>query len=279
MSTVPAAALSQSTLDKVPPVAGAVIELLRSLDDENLDASHLAKKIGQDPVLSARVLKIVNSPFYGVAGKVASLQEAVMVLGFSSVRRLALAVSLNGSFPMHGTGEADPRRLWRHSFCVALCAQALARLARVDPETAFTSGLLHDIGRIALVAAEPAHFAAVLAARERHPDLTAAEQAVLGFSHAEFGARLLERWHLPKPLLHAVEFHHRPDTSPTDPLTDLTALADLLAHAVSANSLDTIINSHAPNGAAIRLGIARMECLAALAPVPEQLEAFAAALH
>ena len=271
--------LAKATLDKVPPVAGAVMELIKSLDDENLDAAHLAKKIGQDPLLTARVLKIVNSPFYGVAGKISSLQEAVMVLGFSSVRRLALAVSLNGSFPMRGSGEADPRRLWRHSFCVALCAQALARLGRVDPEPAFTAGLLHDIGRIALIAADPAHFAAVLAVRDRHADLTAAEEAVLGFNHADFGARLLERWHLPKPLLRAVECHHRPDSAPTDPLTDLVWLADQLAHAVTGNSLETVINNNAPNGSVIRLGITRVQCIAALAPVPEQLEAFAAALN
>jgi putative nucleotidyltransferase with HDIG domain len=277
--TVTAPAFDQSALDKVPPVAGTVMELLRSLDDDNLDASHLAKKIGQDPVLSARVLKIVNSPFYGVAGRVASLQEAVMVLGFSSVRRLALAVSLNGSFPMHSAGNADPRRLWRHSFCVALCAQALARLVRIDPETAFTAGLLHDIGRIALVAAEPARFSAALAVRNQYRDLSAAEQSVFGYNHAEFGARLLERWHLPKPLLRAVAFHHAPDTAPTDALTDLVSLADHMAHAVSADTLDTAINGNPPNGATLRLGIARVQCLEALAPVPEQLEAFAAALH
>lgn len=279
MTTATATMLTQSTLDKVPPVAGAVMELLRSLDDENLDASHLAKKIGHDPVLSARVLKIVNSPFYGVAGKVASLQEAVMVLGFSSVRRLALAVSLNGSFPARGEGEADPRRLWRHSFCAALCGQALARLVRVDAESAFTAGLLHDIGRIALLSVEPASFAAVLAARPDHPDLAAAEATVLGFTHAEFGARLLERWHLPAILVRAVEFHHQPDTAPTGPLTDLTHMADHLAHAMADNTLEHLVTTGAPNNAVIRLGLTRVQCIEALAPVPEQVEALADVLN
>lgn len=279
MTAATATTLTQTTLDKVPPIAGAVMELLRSLDDEDLDAAHLAKKIGRDPVLSARVLKIVNSPFYGVAGKVASLQEAVMVLGFSSVRRLALAVSLNGSFPARGEGEADPRRLWRHSFCVALCAQALARLVRVDAESAFTAGLLHDIGRIALLSVEPARFAAVLEARPRHADFEAAETAVLGFTHAEFGARLLERWHLPGVLVRAVEFHHLPDTAPTGPLTDLTNLADNLAHAIADNALETLVTSSAPNNAVIRLGLTRVQCIEALVAVPDQVEALTAALN
>ncbi len=274
-----ASPIDPSVLDKVPPIAGAVMELLRSLDDENLDAAGLAKKIGHDPVLSARLLKIVNSPFYGVAGKVGSLQEAVMVLGFSSVRRLALAVSLNASFPVHGEGEADPRRLWRHSFCTALCAQALARHARVDADAAFTAGLLHDIGRIALIAADAQRFAAVLAARPQHADLDAAEIAVLGFSHAEFGARLLERWHLPQTLVRAVEFHHLPDTAPTDALTDLVSIADSLAHAITSNTLEAAVTQNAPNSAASRLGLARVQATEALAPVPVQLEAFAAVFN
>ena len=202
-----------------------------------------------------------------------------MVLGFSSVRRLALAVSLNGSFPMRGHGAADPRRIWRHSFCVALCAQALAPLCRLEAESAFTAGLLHDIGRIALLSVDPERFAAVLAAREEHPDLTTAEMAVLGFTHAEFGARLLERWHLPSSLIRATEYHHQPDTAPTAPLTDLTHLADQLAHALANNTLEDTMTAAAPNSAAIRLGLTRVQCAEALAPVPAQIEALAAVLN
>ena len=279
MSIATSNSFTEATLDKVPPIAGAVMELLRSLDDENLNATSLAKKIGHDPVLSARVLKIVNSPFYGVAGKVASLQESVMVLGFSNVRRLALAVSLNGSFPMRGHGEADPRRIWRHSFCVALCAQALAPLCRIEAESAFTAGLLHDIGRIALLSVDPQRFAAVLAARTQYPDLSAAETALLGFTHAEFGARLLECWRLPTILIRAVEFHHLPDTTPTAPLTDVIYLADQLAHAIADNALENAVTTAAPNSAAIRLGLTLVQCIEALAPVPVQIEALAAVLN
>jgi putative nucleotidyltransferase with HDIG domain len=273
------ATLAQATLDRVPPVAGAVMELLRSLDDENLDAAHLAKKIGQDPVLSARVLKIVNSPFYGLAGQVDSLQEAVIVLGFSSVRRLALAVSLNGSFPARGQGETDPRRLWRHSFCTALCAQAMAPLCRIDAESAFSAGLLHDIGRIALLSVEPERFAATLAARAQHPDLRTAETAVFGFDHAEFGARLLERWRLPAGLVRAVACHHQPDVAPTAPLTDLTHLADALAHAMADGTLEQRVTAGAPSNAVIRLGLTRLQCRDALVAVPGQVEALAGVLN
>lgn len=279
MPASPALDLAQATLDRVPAVAGTVMDLLRSLDDENIDAAGLAKKIGHDPVLSARVLKIVNSPFYGIAGQVASLQEAVMVLGFSSVRRLALAVSLNHSFPLKSAGGADPRRLWRHSFCVALCAQALARMVRVEADMAFTAGLLHDIGRIALLSAEPERFAAALAARPRLDSLGAAEREVFGFDHAEFGARLLARWRLPAAIVRAAECHHRPDAAPTAPLTDLISLANDLAHTISRDTLATLVQAAAASNAVVRLGISKVQCIEALAPVPEQAEALAAVLN
>lgn len=262
------------SLDKVPPLPGAVLELLRSLNDEDINTAGLAKKIGQDPALSARVLKVVNSPFYGLAGQVSSLPEAVMVLGFSSVRNLAMAASLTGGFPMHAQGGADPRRLWRHSFCCALSAQALAPPARVDAEAAFTAGLLHDIGRVALLAAFPERFAAVLEAHKQEGvDFNAAELAVLGFSHAAFGARLLERWRLPATLVHAVEFHHQPDTEPTSRLTDLVNVADHFSHAIEHDRLEQLVTAAEPNGAFIRLGLTRTQCGEELATLHEQLEA------
>lgn len=266
-------------LDKVPPLPGVVLALLTSLEDEDINTTALAKKIGQDPALSARVLKVVNSPFYGVTGQVASLPEAVMVLGFSSVRSLALAASLTGGFPMHAQGGADPRRLWRHSFCCALCAQALAAPARLDAEAAFTAGLLHDIGRIALLASFPERFAAVLAERKRQEcDLETAELAALGFSHAAFGARLLDRWRLPATLVKAVEFHHQPDTEPTSRLTDLVNVADHFAHAIGHDRLEQLVAAGEPNGAFLRLGLTRAQCGETLAAMHEQLEALSLVL-
>lgn len=261
-------------LNKVPSLPGAVLELLHSFNDEDMNTAALAKKIGQDPALSAHVLKVVNSPFYGVTGQVSSLPEAVMVLGFSSVRSLALAASLTNGFPMRAHSGADPRRLWRHSFCCALCAQALAPLARIDAEAAFTAGLLHDIGRIALLAAFPERFAAVLEARRQQGlDFDAAEQAVLGFSHATFGARLLERWRLPASLVYAVEFHHQPDAEPTSRLTDLVNVSDHFSHAVAHNTLEQMVTTAEPNGAFIQLGLTRAQCSETLAALPAQLEA------
>jgi putative nucleotidyltransferase with HDIG domain len=269
-----------AALDKVPPLRGTVLDLLRSLNEESVNTNALAKKIGHDPVLSARVLKIVNSPFYGLAGQVASLSEAAMVLGFSNLRGLALAASLAGGFPLRDGGKGDPRRIWRHSFCCALVAQALAPRTRVDAETAFTAGLLHDIGRIALLAALPEHFERILQLREEEGrDDAGAEQAVLGCTHAAFGARLLERWRLPPAVVRAVEFHHAPDVEPTSRLTDLTYIGDHLSHALERGALEELIQTAPPTGAFIRLELTRAQCREALVRLPDQLEAVAGVLN
>ncbi|MBI3140506.1 MAG: HDOD domain-containing protein [Rhodocyclales bacterium] len=275
--------ISEATLqmlDKVPPLRGAVADLLHSLHDETINTTALAKKIGHDPMLSARVLKVVNSPFYGVAGRVSSLPEAVMVLGFSNIRSLALAASLAGGFPLAAHGEADPRRVWRHSFCCALTAQALAGPTRIDEDTAFSAGLLHDIGRIALFVAAPDKCAAAIELhRQQGGCVTAAEEAIFGMSHAALGARLLTRWRLPAALVRAVEFHHRPDMEPTGRLTDLVSVADDFAHALEQAKLEWILDSERPNGAFIRLGLTRTQGRERLAAVPQQLDALGAILN
>lgn len=266
-----------AALDQAPSLAGAVLELLRSIDDDRLDVASLARKIGHDPVLSARVLKIVNSPFYGAPGQVASLHEAVMVLGFSHVRRLVLAASLSSAFvPPRGSATAEPRRLWRHAFSAALCAQALAPAACLDGGTAFTAGLLLDIGRIALLAAPADAPAAALPCNGEYAE-EAAEIAAYGFTHAELGARLIERWRLPPALVHAVEFHHRPDGVAAHPLTDLGSICDRLAHVVGDDA-DAGDAGAGAGGACLRLGLTWTQCLERVAPVAAQVEAFATLL-
>ncbi len=268
-----------SQIEKLPPLPGAMLDLLRSFNDEDINVADLAKAIGRDPLLTVRILKVVNSPFYGLKGAVSSLPEAVMVLGFSNVRSLALAASLTGAFPLQPHGAVDPRRLWMHSFCCAICAQLLASRVQVNAETAFTAGLLHDIGRIAMLVLCPAQFEEILAVKAQQDiELEAAEEQVLGVSHATFGARLLERWGLPATLVQAVEFHHTPDLEPTSRLTDLISLSSGFAHACERHMLDDSISTGAATGAIMRLGLTRTQCAEALESVDAQLTTLSAIL-
>ncbi len=267
-------------LERVPPLPAIVLELLRSLDDENANIAQLARKIGLDPPLSARILRVVNSPFYGMQGQVSSLSEAVMVLGFSNVRSLALAASLSSRFKLRPAGGLDPAYLWEHSFCTALACRLLARLARVNPETAFTAGLLHDIGRIGLLVLDEKHVQEIVELRTgKTLSASQAERQVLGFDHAQLGARLLERWRLPPAIVRAVERHHTPDLEPTETLTDLVAVADACAIAVQRGALEQLLESARPGNTVVRLGITRGQCQETLAPLPEQLKAVASMLQ
>ena len=268
-----------SKLNKLPSLPGATLDLVRSFNDEDINVAALAKKIGRDPLLTVRVLKVVNSPFYGLDGEVSSLPEAVMVLGFSNVRSLALAASLTGAFPMPPHGSSEARHLWMHSFCCAICAQLLAPRVQVDAETAFTAGLLHDIGRIAMLALCPTQFEEIMKLMtEQGVELEAAEERVLGFNHATFGARLLERWHLPTKLVQAAEFHHTPDTEPTSRLTDLINVSSIFAHACERHTLYQFLSTAPPNGAIMRLGLTRTQCADALETVDAQLASISAVL-
>jgi putative nucleotidyltransferase with HDIG domain len=261
-------------VEQVPPLPAIVLELLRSLEDENANVAQLARKIGLDPPLSARVLRVVNSPFYGMQGQVSSLSEAVMVLGFSSVRSLAMAASLSSRFTLKPAAGLDPAFLWEHSFCTALACRLLAPHVGIDAETAFTAGLLHDIGRIGLLALDEDRLLEI--ARRRTAMALSASQAerqVLGFDHAQLGARLLERWRLPPAIVRTVERHHTPDLEPTEPLTDLVAVADACAIAVQRGTQEQFLESARPGNTVVRLGITRGLCQETLAPLPEQLKA------
>lgn len=269
-----------ATLERIPPLPAIVLDLMQSLDDENANIAQLARKIGLDPPLTARVLRVVNSPFYGMQGQISSVQEAVMVLGFSNVRSLAMAASLSARYVFTPRGDFDAPRLWEHSFCAALCCRLLSRLARLSAETAFTAGLLHDIGRIGLLMLKDTRIDEIFKLRaEKGLTLLNAEREVLGFDHAQLGARLLERWRLPAAIVRAVERHHSPEPEPADRLGDLVIVGDSFAIAHRKQQLAQPLPSTRRRNAMVRLSLSHSGCIEALAPLPELLRAVSSVLH
>jgi putative nucleotidyltransferase with HDIG domain len=268
--TAPAAQFAVS-LAKIPPLPGVVLELMQSLDDGNANFAALAKKIGQDPALTARVLRVVNSPFYGLAGRVGNLSEAVMVLGFSAIRSLTLAASLTTRFSLKPVAGMDPLRIWEHSFTCALAAQRLAAPAGLSPDIAFTAGLLHDIGIMAIFVQAPERFAELLDACPDCAARTVAEADLFGAGHDELGARLLAAWRLPAAIIEAVRWHH--DPAQTDSrLADLVHIADLVAHERAGIGLPC--GRGEPSDAALaRLGLDWRACDEALDSIGEPVQA------
>lgn len=254
-----------SVVERLPALPAVLLDLMRSLEKEDISAAQLAAKIGKDIPLSLRVLKVVNSPFYGLPRQIGSLAEAVMVLGAGTVKSLVTAALFMNRLPMKPSGGFNPKRTWEHGLVCALCARSLAPKAGVDADIAFTSGLLHDIGQIVLYTHVADGFETVGALRrETGIGLVAAEQLVFGMDHARVGARMVARWRLPAAIEAAVAGHHASDCD--NRLGDLLQVADALCRFIDAEA-DGVPEPVAASLAFVRLGLTRSECMQILAPI------------
>ncbi|MBX9872352.1 MAG: HDOD domain-containing protein [Burkholderiaceae bacterium] len=221
-----------AALRDLPPLPSVVLELVESLGHEELSATQYAAKISRDQALTAKLLRLANSSFYGRGRQVRSVAEAITVLGLRTVRGAVTAAGLAGSFRRHPGFDQDT--FWRHSLGSALCAQALAtELGRDDADLAFTVGLLHDIGRLALASAFASAYGDVEQWRhEQDCPLSDAEYAVLGIDHAEVGGLIARQWNFAPAIVDAIRQHHVPPASAELTLTGIAHVADAIAHAL-----------------------------------------------
>lgn len=230
-----------AALERIPPLPNVVMDLMRSFDNMDVSAGEIAEKISHEPGISLRVLRIVNSPFYGLPRQIGSLPEAVMVLGFSCVRSLVIGASVVAQLPSARDGAFDPHAIWQHSFKCALLARRLAKRAHLDPEWAFTAALFHDAGKLVMYSSSPGLFARVRRrCEEQSLYVHQAERDLVGVSHGEVGAQLLARWKLPERIEAAVAHHHAPDYGGDNPLCELVHLADILSHTAIPDIVPTL---------------------------------------
>jgi HD-like signal output (HDOD) protein len=234
----------QQILDKLgqlPVLPQVAQQAIRSLNDPDIDAVKLANLIAQDVVLSARLLRIANSAFYGLSRQVATPHDAVMVMGLSQVRSLVMAASLAHALPSHA-GGLDRKAHWRRGFRVASAAQSLARRARWQADAAFIAGMLHNLGELVLDVCQPETYAR---AREEVRDLgiplAEAERRTFGFDHAEVGAEAARFWQMPADLEHAIRYCHAPEQAAAEPVSTCVAMACLLDdHLVQMGDLSAL---------------------------------------
>ena len=198
----------QIELFSLPEVCLRIQELA---DDPEADIREFGELVAQDPALTARLLKLVNSAYFGFPSRIDTVSRAIGLVGIEELRSLALASAAVEVFQDAG-GRLDMFSFWRHSIFCGLVARSLARDARVlHAERLFVLGVLHDLGRLLIFSRLPEAGAAVVEeAGHCLCDLPAAERGLLGFDHAEAGAELLARWGLPVVMQEAVHHHHRP---------------------------------------------------------------------
>lgn len=196
-------------VDNLLSLPDAVIRLNSLLMDPDASTNEIADVIRMDPALSARVLRAVNSAYFGLRGRVDTISKAISMIGTSELHSLVLATSAAQAFKGISHKLIDMEAFWQHSVRAALAARRLgeAGMGR-RRESLFLAGLLHDVGRLVLFHELPAVATRILAAVQGGEPYDAAEHAMLGFSHAEVGAALLSRWNLPASLTDPVRYHH-----------------------------------------------------------------------
>jgi putative nucleotidyltransferase with HDIG domain len=242
-------------IQKLPSLPSLVMEILENFNNEKVEVAVLANKISRDQAIVARVLRVANSPFFGLSGQIGSISEAISVLGFNNLRGLVMAASIINAFPH--TGKFDWAAFWRHSIGAAVCAKSLAKRVGLNPETAFTAGLLHDIGKLVM----GVYFPQVFEQAHEFDDGSSveslqAERAALGLDHAALGGEVAKRWNFPQAIREAVELHHTEAIAVTGKtLTDVIYVANLFSHALEDGHIQEAKAAHLASEAWARLGL------------------------
>jgi len=212
---------------ELPILPEAAIQIIALCQDPDADAQDIHAALERDPSLSSHVLRIANSAMFAPVEPIASLKQAVNRLGMTTIRNLALAVSLQGRVFCSKQHEDLTRRMWAHSALAAVFARELARRLRRNSEMAFLWGLMHDVGR-----------PLVLQAAIERPELLSVDgeggqllEAAMDTFHARVGARLVQAWGLPYPIAAVIAAHHEPESAGEHARdARITRLADVLAH-------------------------------------------------
>jgi putative nucleotidyltransferase with HDIG domain len=203
------------SIKDLPTLPKVLDEVSRLVQDPNANTDEIAKIISRDQVLSAKVLKMVNSPVYGFPGRIGTVQHALVLLGFNVVRGIIISTSVFDMMIKAMEG------LWEHSLGCALAANVVARAAGLaDPEEYSVAGLLHDLGKVVAAVQMPElHEAVSQAVREKDLRWFDAERAVMGFGHDRINAWLARHWNLPGNIREGMSHHHSPETAQLYPET------------------------------------------------------------
>lgn len=234
----------ERALGSLRPLPRVACELLALSNDSSVSLQRIVDLIEFDPVLAVRILRLANSTFFGLRRRVATIKDAVVVLGVQGVRNIAVGVAL---LPDPGTNEYFGLKLSTrsglchyafldHALAVAIAARRIAtQIASKNAEEAFLAGLIHDLGKLFLAAIDPGAYRQTLReAAERHCDPVLVERELFGSDHAEISARLCELWNLPPALARIIRAHHAPRQE--SPVELALAAADALAQLLEIGS-------------------------------------------
>jgi putative nucleotidyltransferase with HDIG domain len=227
-------------VDDLPTLPETFLRITQIVNNPRASAKDLAAVIGDDQVLTARLLRLVNSSFYGFPQKVSTVTGAIVLLGFDAIRSLLLSSSVFEIFPgKRRKNQHELAALWDHALGCAVAAKVIGGRLRYDNiEELFVGGLLHDIGKIVEMVYLPGDFNKVRnLVKEKDLLILEAEREVLGVSHAEVGTLLASQWRLPQKLVKVIETHHSPEEAANfGKEASVVHLADILCRALELGS-------------------------------------------
>jgi len=220
-----------SKMKSFPSMSGIAAKVLKLLDDPESSTGQVEQLLRQDPSLTANLLKLTNSAYFGIPSKVGSVRHAIAMIGWKRLSRLVVAACVSTITDRQIPGyDLPPGVLWQHSVAVSVTAEGLMReLKIVESDEIFTAALLHDLGKLILGGFVEKELKEIEEVAARGVPFQMAEQEVLGTDHAEIGALMLESWSFPPELVSAVRWHHDPNSAPeTSSMTDIVHVANVL---------------------------------------------------
>jgi putative nucleotidyltransferase with HDIG domain len=230
-------------LNSLPALPTASARLLGLMGNANASLKEIADLIGSDGALTVEVLRLSNSAMFSSRSEIRSILQALAMLGCEKVKGIACTVALR-SYLGNVLQIPALKRCWRHNLATAVIADEMAQWAMLDSGDAYTAGLLHDIGRIALIALDPAKYLRIVDhIAQTHAGALALETEAYGMNHAEIGAAMAEQWKLPRSIVHSIACHHAPATR-LDAAT-LTAHACAAANVLNFAATDEAFNENA----------------------------------
>lgn len=249
-----------------PPFPAVAVQLIQQMQDPYVSAGDVGKLIELDPSLTASLLRLVNSPFFGMRRQISGVSDAVMVLGMGAVRRMVMSLAVVTPLRQANVDPEFARAQWQHTVSCAALARRLVDDDSGASELAFTAGLLHDIGQVHLMQLHGAAYAA-LHAEMPGGDVRPLEVQRFGQAHDSLGAELLESWGLPQAIADAARLHHTaPPIASLTPVQQAVWVANLLAGTPDEAALAAQVSpdSLAPVKQAVAEAKAEIETLAGL---------------
>ena len=230
-------------VDNLVSLPGVFIRINEMIESQDSTALDFAKVISQDPGLTARLLRIANSPFYGLSKEVDSVPRAITIIGIQRLRDLVLATSAVETFDGIPNELITMEDFWSHSLYCGLLSKHLAELADIkESDSLFIGGLLHDIGQLIMFRELPGESLQVLLSerdRVSEPDMVKTETEIFGFDHAHLGGALVAHWQLPPVFVEPISLHHQPELATQFPKhTAIVHIANTLAVLAELNTIN-----------------------------------------